>query len=279
MIELPEVETIRRDLDKEITGKRIKEAEIHIARAIGGTGQKKAVVGALDGAKVTGVSRRGLWLLVELDSGSTVVIGLGESGRLRRHANKDELDRRTAVVITFTQGGQLRLVDHGTDASLTVVGPDEELEARIPALAALGIDPIEEPMSWTTFGRMVLGHKTKLKSLLTDDTIIVGIGDLYADEILFEAGLRFDRMSDTLSTQEIRRLYRSLVEVLHDAVKFRGSSTEGSGYVDVFGEPGSYQDHHQVFEKDGQLSPRSRRPIQKAKFNGVWTYYCEQSQV
>ena len=205
-------------------------------------------------------------------------MSLGEGGQLRRHANKDEVDRRTAVIITFTQGGQLRLVDHATTASLAVVA-EEELDERFPELGKLGIDPVEEPMSWTTFGRMVLSHKTKLKTLLTDDTVIAGLGDLYADEILFEAGLRFDRMSDSLSTQEIRRLYRSLVEILHDAVKYRGSSIEDSYYVDVFGEPGSFQDHHQVFQKEGQLSPRSRRPIQKTKFNGVWTYYCEQSQV
>lgn len=278
MIELPEAETIRRDLDKEISGKRVKEAEVLIARAVGGTNQKKAVVAALEKGKVTAVGRRGLVLLIRLDTDEVVVIDLGEAGQLRRHANKDEVNRRTAVVITFTQGGQLRLVDNGTDASLAVV-PAAELDHRFPDLAGLGIDPIEEPMSWTTFGRMLLGHKMKLKSLLTDDTIIAGLGELYADEILFEAGLRFDRMSDSLSTQEIRRLYRALVEILHDAVKYRGSTVDGSNYLDVFGEPGSYQEHHQVYRRDGQLSPRSRRPIQKTKFNGSWTYFCEQSQV
>ena len=134
-------------------------------------------------------------------------------------------------------------------------------------------------MSWTDFWRHLHSHETKLKTLLMDDTFVVGIGPMYADEVLFHAGLRYDRVSNSLTTQEIRRLYRALVETLFDAVKYRGSSVEGSAYVDVFGERGSYQDHHAVYQKDGALSPRSRRPIVKSKFGGVWTYYCEQSQV
>ena len=102
---------------------------------------------------------------------------------------------------------------------------------------------------------------------------------MYADEILFNAGLRYDRLSNSLTTQEIRRLYRALVETLHDAVKYRGSTVEDSPYVDAFGEAGSYQEHHAVFQKDGELSPRNRKPISKVKFGGEWTYYCEESQV
>ena len=134
-------------------------------------------------------------------------------------------------------------------------------------------------MSWTDFGRHLHSHETKLRTLIMDESFLVGIGPMYADEILFHAGLRYDRLSNSLSTQEMRRLYRSLVETLHDAVKYRGSTVEGSHYVDVFGEPGSYQDHHAVFQKEGDLSPRSRRPIVRSKFNKEWTYYCDQSQV
>jgi len=93
--------------------------------------------------------------------------------------------------------------------------------------------------------------------------------------VLFDAGLRFDRESNTLSTQEVRRLYRSLVETLHNVIKYRGTTLEDRPWVDVFGEPGLFDQHLQIYGKDGELSPRSRTPIQRVKFNGGWTYFCE----
>ncbi len=278
MIELPEVETIRRDLDRECTGKRIKDVEVLIARAVGGTPQKAKLQKALDKAKVLAVSRMGMLLRMDLDTDHTLLFDLGTGGQLLRTPNKAEVHKRTAFIIGFTQHGQLRLVDMEADASVSLHETEALLDDR-PELEKLGIDPIEEPMSWTDFGRQLHAHETKLRTLLMDETFVVGIGPMYADEILFNAGLRYDRLSNSLSTQEIRRLYRALVETLFDAVKYRGSTVEGSAYVDVYGQPGSYQDHHSVFRKEGELSPRSRRPIVKAKLNREWTYYCEQSQV
>src|SRR5690349_20010404 len=103
---------------------------------------------------------------------------------------------------------------------------------------------------------MLHAHRMKLKAFLTDQKILAGIGDMYSDEILFAAGLRYDRMSDSLSTQEIRRLYRSLVETLHDAIKIGGSTLSDSQYVDVFGKTGEFQDHHQVFDREKLACPR-----------------------
>jgi len=121
----------------------------------------------------------------------------------------------------------------------------------------------------------LMQRQTKLKTLITDDAFLVGIGDMYADEILFGAGLRFDRLSNTLSTQEVRRLYRALVETLHEAIKYRGTTLENGAYRDAFGEPGVYAEHLQVYGRAGDLSPRSRTPIQRVKFGGSWTYYCD----
>src|SRR5207253_3102475 len=159
----------------------------------------------------TGIERKGKYLLMKLDSGDLLVAHLGMSGQLRRVPNKDPMEKHTHVVITFTQGGQMRFVDPRTFGEMFVTTPDE-LTDEVPELAELGIDPVEEPMSWVTFGQMLHKHPMKLKSFLMDQKIIAGIGNIYSDEILFAAGLRYDRMSDSLSTQEIRRLYRALVE-------------------------------------------------------------------
>ena len=274
MAELPEIETIRRDLDRELSGKKIKAAEAASMAALSRYSTRKAFTGLLEGIKIAGVGRRGMLLVFELEDDRSLVVSLGETGQLRRNATKDKDEPGTEIAVTFTQGGQLRLVDPGKTADVAVVATDE-LEDEYPELTQLGLDPIDEPMSWNRFGDLLARAKTKLKTLLTDPTMVVGIGDVYADEILFNAGLRYDRSSDTLSTQEVRRLYRALVETLHDAIKYRGTTLDDEGYHDVFGKPGDYGQHLQVYGRDGELSPRSRAPIQRSKFGGRWTYYCE----
>ena len=112
-----------------------------------------------------------------------------------------------------------------------------------------------------------------------DQKFIAGIGNVYSDEILFEAGLKWDRQSDSLSQQEVRRLYRAISETLQGAVKYRGSSLADEGYVDLFGKPGEYQDHHQVYDREGQACTRCRRPIHRARYSNRSTFYCDACQV
>ena len=278
MPELPEVETIRRELDREVVGKRIKTVAVTGARVTRRHSNKKAFVTALEGAKFTAVDRMGTLLVLKLDTEQILVIDLGESGQLLRSANKDVVDKGTSVVVSFTQHGQLRFVD-GSGTGELFVTTAEELTTEVPALAEIGVDPVDEPMSWQNFGHLLLRHPMKLRAFLLDQTIITGIGPLYADEILFAAGLRHDRLSDSLSTQEMRRLYRSLVETLHDAIKYRGTTLDGNDYVDLNGKPGEYQEHLKVYELEKQACRRCRAPIVKAKVGGRATFFCEQCQV
>ena len=278
MPELPEVETIRREMEREVVGKRIKTVQATGTRSIRRHSSKKQFISKLEGTKLTGVERRGKYLLVKLDSGDLLVIHLGMSGQLRRTQNKDEVAKHTHVTITFTQHGQLRYIDPRTFGELFVTTPDE-LTSEVPELGDLGIDPVESPISWTVFGELLLARKTKLKALLMDQKIIAGLGNIYSDEILFAAGLRYDRPSNTLSTQEIRRLYRSVVETLHDAIKYRGSTLSDQQYVDLNGKPGEYQEQHKVYDREGEACRRCRTPIVKAKFTNRSTFYCPQCQV
>lgn len=279
MIYLPEVEIIRRDLERDVAGKKVKSVDVHSTKSIKPGGNKTKLTGLLEGIKIVGTRRVGRHILFDLENEAIMAVHLGSGGQLRRHANKDAVDPKTAVIVAFTQMGQLRLVDMAGDAVLFAVPDEETLLEAAPELNSVGMDPLANPMSWTDFGREILSHRVKLKSLLTDESIIVGLGDVYSDEVLFSAGLRYDRMSDSLNTQELRRFYRAVVETLHDAVKYRGTSLEGSPYTDPEGNTGSYQDHLQVYGRDGALSPRSRQPIVRKKYSGRWTYFCEQSQV
>jgi len=278
MPELPEVETIRRGLDKEVSGKRIKAVEVTGTRSIRRHPNKKQFISRLEGTKITGTQRRGKYLLLSLDSGDLLVVHLGMSGQLRRMPNKEPVDKHTHVTITFTQHGQLRFIDPRTFGEMFVTTPDE-LTNEVPELATLGVDPVDTPMNWTDFGRMLMAHHMKLKAFLMDQSILAGIGNIYSDEIIFDAGLRYDRMTDELTTQEIRRLYRAVVGILHDALKFGGSTLADEQYVDLHGKAGEYQDHHMVYARDKQPCLRCRAVVTKAKFQNRTTYFCPDCQV
>lgn len=271
--ELPELEMVKRDLEREVVGRKVKEASASGMTVLPRYKNRKSFASQLDGVKITGVIRQADFMLFPLDSEDILVIHMGE-GMLRRNANKDNEEKGTEIVITFTQGGQLRFVDPEGTGEVAVV-PKDDIMAEFPGLNDPALDPIDTPLSWLAFRDLIEAHPTTLKELLTDGQVIVGIGSIYADEVLFDAGLRFDRSSMTLSTQEVRRLYRSLVETLHNVIKYRGTTLEDRPWADVFGEPGIFDQHLQVYGRHGELSPRSRTPIQRSKFKGEWTYFCE----
>lgn len=280
MPELPEVETLKRDLDKEVVGKRIKSVVVEGDRTTRRHEDPKDFVVALEGRKITAVERRGKYLLLRLDSNDVLVIHLGMSGQLLRGKGgvRDPDPKHTHVVFTFTQGGLLRFVDPRTFGEVFVTTP-EELEAEVPELAHLGFDPVDDMMSWVKFGDMLTARKTKLKTLLMDQKFVAGIGNIYSDEILWAAGLRYDRSSESLSSQEVRRLYRAMVETLQDAIKHRGSSLADEQYRDLFGAVGEYQKEHKVYDRAGQACRRCRSTVVRVKVNGRSCFLCEQCQV
>jgi formamidopyrimidine-DNA glycosylase len=279
MPELPEVEVLRRDLDKEVVGRKIKSVEVTGTRSVRRHKNKKEFIALLEGRKIVSVQRRGKYLIFRLDGPEALVAHLGMSGQLlRAKTAREKAPKHTHVVITFTQGGLLRFVDPRTFGEMFVTKYDE-IDEQVEELAHLGIDPLETAMSWDLFGRMLAEKKTRLKNLLMDQKFMAGIGNVYSDEILFNAGLRWDRMSDSLSQQEVRRLYRAISETLQEAVKYRGSSLADEQYVDLFGKPGEFQQYHQVYDKEGQSCQRCRRPIHRARFSNRSTFYCEACQV
>ena len=277
MPELPEVETIRRELDREVVGKRIKSVEVKGLRSIRRHNTKKQFTSRLDGAKISGVERRGKYLVMKLDTGDLLVVHLRMSGQLLRLTGKDPVDKHDHVIITFTQAGQLRFRDPRTFGEMFVTDPDEL--KTISEVADLGPDLVDNPISWTDFARMLLQKKTKLKALLMDQHFVAGIGNIYSDEILWGAGLKWDRSSESLSPQEVRRLYRAMVETLQDAVKYRGSSLADEQYVDLFGKPGEYQHHHKVYAREGEACRRCRHVVVRERYGGRSTFYCGACQV
>ncbi len=277
---LVELEVMRRDLEREVVGRRIKEAEVrpgsNAMKIIKRHGRRKEFQDLLIGARFDGVDRFGTWLVLELDTQDALVIDLGTSGRLFKTSSSEQLAAYTHIVIGFTIGGQLRLSDPALGGEVFVVAREglDQLDDRIHA----AIDPFKAPVSWRQLSGLLEDQKRHMKDLLTDSSFICGLGDIYSDEILFAAGLRYDRMSHDLSAQDVRRLYRSLQEILQEAVKARGTSSPDHEFVDLQGEPGEYQAELTVFERLGEACRRCRTAIERTGWGPTYTYFCPQCQ-
>jgi formamidopyrimidine-DNA glycosylase len=138
---------------------------------------------------------------------------------------------------------------------------------------------LEDSFTWQHFSQILGTRKTKLKALLMDQKFISGIGNIYSDEILWHAGLRFDRPSDSLTSQEVRRLYRAIQEVLQEGLRYRGVTLEDETYSDLYGKSGEMQDHLKVYGKLGVPCRRCRTPITRERWSNRSTYFCPQCQV
>jgi formamidopyrimidine-DNA glycosylase len=279
-VELPEVEVLRRDLEKDVVGRRVKTAEVkgsrNAMRVIRRHGKRKDFTSRLEGRKLTKVERRGKYVLLHLDSGDVLVTHFGMSGQFLRGNGRVPIEPHTHVVLTFQQGGDLRFVDPRTFGEMFVTGADEL--GKVKELQHIAIDPLDQVFTWPTFQYLLAQRAAKMKQLLMDQKFISGLGNIYSDEVLFAAGLRHDRMSDTLSSQEVRRLYRAIQETLQDAIKLRGTSLDDEAYVDLFGKPGEYRSELKVYGRAGEPCRRCRTPIQTVKVSQRTSYFCPQCQ-
>jgi formamidopyrimidine-DNA glycosylase len=280
-MELPEVEVLRRDLEKDVVGRRVGDVEVkrtkNTKRVIRRHKAPKEFRDRLKRRKIARAERKGKYILLQLDDGNVLVAHFGMSGRFMRGTKRTPPPQHTHVVIRFQQGGDLRFIDPRTFGELFAATPDDL--GRVKELDHIAIDPLEHTFTWQQFGEMMARHQAKLKPLLMDQGFISGLGNIYSDEVLFAAGLRHDRASDELSSQEVRRLYRAMVETLQDAVKYRGSTLADMQYVDLFGKPGEYQLHHKVYAREGEACRRCRHPIARERYGGRSTFYCEACQV
>jgi formamidopyrimidine-DNA glycosylase len=279
-VELPEVEVMRRDLEKEVVGRRIRNAEVrpqrNAMRVIRRHARRKEFTDRLAGKKITKVDRRGKYVLLYLEDGDVLVVHFGMSGQFVRGTKRQALPQHTHVVMEFSQGGDLRFVDPRTFGEMFVTAADKL--GKVKELDHIAIDPLEDTFTWQEFSGELARRAAKLKPLLMDQKFVSGLGNIYSDEVLFAAGLKQDRGSDTLSAQEVRRLYRAMREVLQDAVRFRGTTLEDEAYVDLFGKPGEFGTELKVYGRKGLPCRRCRTPIESVKVAGRTSYFCPQCQ-
>jgi formamidopyrimidine-DNA glycosylase len=280
-VELPEVEVLRKDLEKEVVGKRVKDADVMSAAIVKPYHRNRPeFTKALEGRKIEAARRRGRVIFLDLDDGNTWIVDPGEQGSLHRETAAEAPGADTHVTVSFTIGGAVHVSEAQDEPTVrTGVVPTDDAYASA-GIAPDALDLLDDNPTWMEFGRFLAEADKPLKLLLIDQDFIVGLGPVYSDEILWEAGLRHDHPSATLSTQEVRRLYRATQEVIVAAMKASGSSLDDAESDTVVDDDGEVAEHLKVYGRDGLPCPRCRRPIVRTRLRkGVYTYHCEQCMI
>ncbi len=245
MPELPEVETIKRQLAKRIIGKKIKAVEVRLPKLVRADIKtfKKAVIGA----KVKGIRRRAKLLIWELDNGWALVMHLKMSGQII-YKGKD--NKHTHLIYYFTDGSKIIHNDLRQFGYVKLV-PLQKLEDLLEKEEAYGPEPLNKEFTLKIFEEILKKYPNKkIKPLLMDQKVVAGIGNLYADEILFGAGALPTRLVKNIKTEEMAKVYKKIIEILKLAIKHRGTSADL--YIDAEGKKGNFVPKLKVYGREGR---------------------------
>ncbi|MDQ6783767.1 MAG: bifunctional DNA-formamidopyrimidine glycosylase/DNA-(apurinic or apyrimidinic site) lyase [Actinomycetota bacterium] len=277
MPELPEVETVRGDLEAAFVGKRIDLVVADGVHRLRRHSRAPELAARLTGRHLVDVRRRGKYLVAGLEGGDSLVVHLGMSGQLRLTDAETPLTPHSHVVIHWQGGGQLRFVDPRTFGQLFVTTTDP-VTGAVAELTHLGVDALDNHLTWPQVAVLFAERRTRLKPLLMDQRFIAGIGNLYADEILWASRIRADRRACDLSGPEVRRLWASRRATLRLAIDHRGSSLADAQYRDLSGSVGGYQTFHQAYGREGLPCRRCRTPIIRVRSAGRSGFSCPSCQ-
>ena len=282
MPELPEVETIARGLAKRVTGEVVESVWL---------GQKKEplkspardIAAALEQSRIAAVRRMGKHIVFDLEDTQSAnsrkrkaalkestrnkaqwIVHLGMTGSLRVCEPQTEVAKHTHAILKLSSGRELRFVDPRRFGRLSVSA----------AFDATGVEPLEVDLE--RFGTLFHGRKTPIKSALLNQKLLRGVGNIYADESLFRAGLRPRRRASSITHEQLRKLFLAVKEVLTEAIALGGSSI--SDYVDADGEEGFFQLQHRVYGREGEPCLVCKTPIKRVLIAGRSSHYCPKCQ-
>jgi formamidopyrimidine-DNA glycosylase len=279
--ELPEVEVVRRGLERFVVGRTVNDVQVHHPRAVRRHPPGSAdFAAALRGARLLAAHRRGkyLWLPLAKPDGlaRALLAHLGMSGQLLAASASAPDEPHLRVRVSFVDGDpELRFVDQRTFGALAVTCTDG---AGIPMeIAHIALDPLDKNFDDAAFTRSVRRRRTGIKRALLDQALVSGIGNIYADEALWRARLHYARPTETMTGAEIGRLLSGLRSVLTAALAERGTSFD-SLYVDVNGSSGYFERSLQVYGRAGQPCRRCGTPIRKDPFMNRSSHTCPRCQ-
>lgn len=267
MPELPEVETIRRDLEKNIRFQTIQSVDV-IDPLVLRTPAKEFVF-SLAGQSIKAVTRRGKALLLELSNQHYLLVQVMMTGQLILGGKKD---KHTHVVFTFKDGQKLSYNDQRKFGQLRIIKDFTQSKY----LTILGPEPFEEGFSPAYIFEKTRKSKRPIKNMLLDHTFVAGIGNIYACEILFRCSISPKRLAGKITKEQSQVIYKYSIEVLQQAIKNRGSSMRN--YRDASGQKGQFNKLIQVYAREGQPCTHCKTPIKRIIQAGRSTFCCSQCQ-
>lgn len=277
MPELPEVETVRRSLELLVPHKQIAAVEIFKPSllALG----DEAAFAALAGGEIADIGRRGKYLLFAMQPEPLCwVVHLRMTGKLLYHQQPQPLQKHDHARLTFADGSELVYNDMRGFGRfwLTPAGP--EGLAQVSGLNSLGLEPLDVDFSAAYWQEKIKRRpRAMVKAALLDQTVVAGLGNIYADEVLFQAQVHPERLLSSLTEAENQRLAQAMREILQASIEQRGTTFRD--YVDGNNQKGGYQEFLQVFQKKGQPCPKCGAEIQRIKVAGRSSYFCPHCQV
>ena len=281
MPELPEVETVARGLQRSVVGRRILSVTLGKTDFID---DPVALEQHLPGRTIEAVERYGKFMLLRLsratapgqaaDNGdaasASLLVHLGMTGMLAPCAAGQPCEKHTHVCMRLDDGRELRYTDPRRFGRMAYLSQD----SLAGELTPFGADPLE--VTPDEFDQRIRSRHARIKALFLDQTVLRGVGNIYADESLWRAKIHPARLGTQLSKEQVHKLYKALQHVLHKAIVAGGSSI--SDFLDAEGQPGEYQRHHRAYGREGKPCFRCRTAIRRAIVAGRSSYFCPRCQ-
>lgn len=272
MPELPEVETVRKGLERLVVGKTIQQMTVLWPRIIEQPDveifEKKLV-----GQKIEKMERRGKFLIFKLTN-YDLISHLRMEGKYETHLPTDERSKHTHVIFTFTDGTELRYLDVRKFGRMVLVDQDQAINYK--GILLLGPEPIPTAFKLPEFRKALKKHKKAIKPLLLEQRLVTGLGNIYVDEALWEAKIHPEQLANSLKPKEIERLYNAIIDVLARAVEAGGTTIRT--YLNALGEAGKFQLSLNVYGQKDKPCQRCGTPIKKIKVAQRGTHFCPKCQ-
>jgi len=270
MPELPEVETIKNELEPHIVGRCVKRITLPWEGIVEQPSAKE-FCSRIMGQRLTGVARRGKYLIFTLSSGEALIVHLRMTGALLLKPASAEPDKYTRATLHLDEGKQLHFNDMRKLGTMWLV---EDINSVV---GKLGSEPLEADFTSETLLKLLNNRKVPIKALLLDQQLIAGVGNMYADEALFAAGIHPLRLGKSLSQEEVKQLHQAIQQVLQAAIGNKGASI--NTYLRPDGSPGTAHSHFRVAHRKNELCPICVTPIERIAIRNRGSYYCPRCQV
>ncbi len=276
MPELPEVETVRRGLEQITLGKTFTGAEILLSKTLAFPEDPDYFLGKIKGLEIEAWQRRGKYLLGKLSGGSHLGIHLRMTGKFLWTSPDEPIQKHTRLRFFVEGDHELRFIDTRTFGQIWWVPADIEVETAITGLTRLGVEPLSEDFTVNYLRDKCKNRQRPMKTFLLDQAIIAGLGNIYADESLFKAGILPTRAANSLKLKELKKLHAAIIDVLETSISQGG--TTFSDFVSTTGTNGNYGGIALTYGRTGEPCRVCGSPIERIKMAGRSTHFCSVCQ-